>query len=264
MVGDGVVTFKPSGLQFHSHSFYEVERGTEWRMSESGRDRWRGERRYFRTPDNVNYVQADPNTHVRTISAGGQTTTRIAGIERTQNIFCRYEGWPLAVTNHDVFLPAIERELESWVERVIKPLMYERVVEVELGHVGDFVHRDQYGTIEIRFDAKETRENWNSKVSRFGGFQSQHDDVVRARMRFYGDDVGVVGRYNLGRAFGPAYGRQPYLAQWQRLEDKLKRGRFTLDRLNSAKDGTVHFDCSRSTGKCVLEVQRWYLDRVRH
>ena len=32
--------FRPSELQFHSHPFYEVERGTTWRMAESELDRW--------------------------------------------------------------------------------------------------------------------------------------------------------------------------------------------------------------------------------
>ena len=261
-VGGEVVFFYPSELTFHSHSFYKVKPGMKWRRAESPRDLWRGERRYFKTPDSVDYLVPDSKTAVRTISTEGRKTTRIAGMDRTQKVFCRYRYSPLAFTNHDVFLPAIERELKAWVKHVIEPLQHEPLVEIPNGHVGDFVHRHKYGTISIRFDEGETKKNWERSVSYLGGLVSSHKYVVQARLDLFGRDFGVVGEFRLGKARGPRYGRQPWQKHWDKLEERLKRGRFTLDRLFAPKGSVpVRFRCFK--GKCVLEVQRWYLDKIR-
>ena len=257
-VGDDVVFFRPS-LEFHSHSFYEVERGTTWRRAESEQDRWLGERRYFRTPDNVNYVRADSDTVVRTISPARETTTQIAGVERTQRIFCRYANTPLAVTNHDAFLPAIERELESWVENVIGQLQHEPVIEIPNGHVGDFVHRDGYGTIAIRWESRISQLNvrrnrqYRDKEITFG---------VRARLYVHGEDFGVVSAYSLGTGTTANYGSNAiHTERADRIEERFERGGFPIDRLRTpGGEVPVRFNCSDTT--CVLEAQRWYLASV--
>ena len=257
-VGDDVVVFRPS-LEFHSHSFYEVERGTTWRRAESEQDRWLGERRYFRTPDNVNYVRADSDTVVRTISPARETTTRIAGVERTQRIFCRYANTPLAVTNHDAFLPAIERELESWVENVIGQLQHEPVIEIPKGHVGDFVHRDGHGTIAIRWESRivhlNVRRNrqYRDKEITFG---------VRARLDVHGEDFGVVSEYSLGTGTTANYGSNAiHTERADRIEERFERGGFPIDRLHTpGGEVPVRFRCTDTT--CVLEAQRWYLASV--
>ena len=261
-VGGDVVFFYPSELTFHSHSFYKVKPGMEWRRAESPRDRWRGERRFFKTPGSVDYLVPRTKTAVRTISTQRKKTTRIAGMDRTEKVFCRYRYSPLAFTNHDVFLPAIERELRAWVEHVIKPLEHEPVVEIPNGHVGDFVQSSKYGTIAIRFDDREKRKDLRRSVSYLGGWVSEHEYVVQARLELFGKDFGVVGEFRLGKARGPRYSRQPWRKHWDALEEKLKRGRFTLDRLFAPKGNVpVRFNCSET--KCVLEVQRWYLDKIR-
>ena len=257
-VGDDVVVFRPSELRFHSHSFYEVERGTTWRMAESDQDRWLGTRRYFRTPDNVDYVPADSDTAVRTISPARETTTRVAGVDRTQRIFCRYGYAPLAATNHDAFLPAIERELESWVENVIRPLQHEPVVEIRLGHVGDFVHRDEHGTVAIRLDSRvvqlRVRRNhlYRDREITFG---------VQARLYFHGKDFGVVGHYSLGTGVASLGSSAIHVDIADRIEERFERGGFPLDRLRTpGGEVPVRFRCSGGT--CVLEAQRWYLERA--
>ena len=262
-VGGDVVFFYPSELTFHSHSFYKVKSGMEWRRAESPRDRWRGERRYFKTPGSVDYLVPKTKTAVRTISTQRKKTTRIAGMDRTRKVFCRYKYSPLAFTNHEVFLPVIERELKAWVERVIKPLQHEPVVEIPKGHVGDFVQRGEYGTIAIRFSrdrerALRPRSSWKDRQNTL----SWHKYFVEARLHVNGEDLGVVSEYPLGQAQGCLYCDRPFKQPWLAIKEKYERGGFSLDRLHRPGGNVpVRFDCSET--KCVLEVQRWYLDKIR-
>ncbi len=89
-IDDEIALIDGSGLKFHSHSFYKVRSGTSWRRAESEFDRWLGERRYIRTPDGIEYRPPENNPWVRTVNTEGEQTTRIAGIEHKQSVFCRY------------------------------------------------------------------------------------------------------------------------------------------------------------------------------
>ena len=267
-----IVEIEDRGIRGDSYSFYEVTPRRrnplgEALMRQSPRDRWLGIRREYWEGGDTEYERPrEGNLWLRTIDAESERTVEIAGTERTQDVLCRYEYGPVAVTNNNSFRPRIESELNAWAENRIRlqyELQYEPVVEIPLGHVGDFVHTDEYGTIEIRFDDKETRTDFDRTDRAREVIQSRHGYAVHARLRLYGEDFGVVSSYNLGRAFGPAYGSQPYLAQWRPIEDRLKQRRFTLDRLGGPSgEVPLRFNCSET--KCVLEAQRWYMDRVRN
>ena len=259
-VDQDVVLFKP-GLKLHSHSFYEVQRGTTWRHAESDRDRWRGERRYWQAPDNVEHRPPTGNPRIRTVNTARKRVTRIAGQERTQEVFCRYANSPLAVTNHDLFLPVIERELERWKSRVVEPLQLERVAEIPKTHTGDFVYRDEFGTIAVRFDRSRDRA-LECRFHLRDGWGLTHRYAVDARLYVYGQDLGVVAQHSLGTASGERYdGERVYEAHAQRIERAFERGGFSWSGLKWPSNGAFRFDCSEST--CVLEVQRWYLDKFR-